>query len=159
MTQVRIDLQKVSSDKYDRPHKSEFKRWSEYTIEQLHALYPDNAPRTPVEICVRIVDADESAKINNTFRDVNRPTNVLSFPIKFPDEEPVNLIGDIVLCGEIVAQEASEQKKNIKSHWMHLFVHSILHLCGFDHEDERHTEIMESCEIQILKHFDVAHPY
>lgn len=161
MTQVKVDVQKISAEKHSRPHKSQFKLWLEHTIAYIenNSQYADKNPRQPAEVCIRIVDKIESAKLNNKFRSKNAATNVLSFPIDTPVGEPYNLLGDIVMCGFVIAQEAKEQGKNIKHHWTHLFIHSVLHLLGFDHQHDDDAQIMEEIEVAILQELKIENPY
>lgn len=106
------------------------------------------------EISVLLVDTDEIQTLNNRFRCKDNPTNVLSFP------NSGNFLGDIVLCVDIVSNEAREQGKTLEDHLTHLVVHSILHLVGYDHIDESDAEEMEELEIEILDNvFKIKNPY
>ena len=98
--------------------------------------------------------------LNRTFRDQDRPTNVLSFP-SLPDTRDGNrrYLGDIVLAAETVASEAQTLTLAPEHHLQHLIVHGLLHLLGYDHEDERDAETMEAIEIQILRRLGIADPY
>ena len=112
-------------------------------------------------IGLRIVDADESQALNAQWRDRDKPTNVLSFPVELPfcppgEAEPV---GDLVICAAIVQQEAKAQGKAEAAHWQHMVVHGILHLAGFDHIEEAEAEAMEALEVAILSALSVENPY
>lgn len=114
------------------------------------------------EVSVRIVEADEIQALNSDYRDKDKPTNVLSFPAGevagLPAEVP-RLLGDIVVCADVVAAEAAEQGKVPADHWAHLLVHGTLHLLGFDHESEAEAAIMEALETRILRHHGRPDPY
>jgi probable rRNA maturation factor len=114
---------------------------------------------THPELTLRIVDNDESYALNKTYRGKARPTNVLSFPAELPPEIPCQLLGDIVICWPVLVAEASAQQKAIHDHFLHLVVHGVLHLLGFDHIDEKEAEHMEALEIKILEHFGIENPY
>ena len=105
-------------------------------------------------ITVRIVMPAESEQLNSDFRKINAPTNVLSFLI---ENKP--LVGDIILCHEIIKQEALEQKKRLEDHYAHLIIHGCLHLLGYDHELNTDAVKMEAMEIKILKKIGIPNPY
>ena len=70
-----------------------------------------------------------------------------------------SFLGDIAICSELIREEAISQGKEINHHLIHIFVHGVLHLLGFDHEEQSSAEQMESLEIRILKKIGVADPY
>jgi probable rRNA maturation factor len=92
--------------------------------------------------------------LNAKFRGKRKVTNVLSFPS--PDAE---YLGDIAIAYEIVSREAQAQKKSIKAHAAHLATHGVLHLLGYDHEDESDALLMEGLEKQILARLGLPDPY
>jgi probable rRNA maturation factor len=113
------------------------------------------------EVTIRIVNKNEIAKLNEAYRNKNYPTNVLSFPLEVKQNIPMKfpLLGDIVVCANVVSEEAKQQGKPIKSHWAHMIVHGTLHLLGFDHEIDEDAEKMETLEIAILQQLKIANPY
>lgn len=111
------------------------------------------------EVCIRIVDAEESRELNAEYRGKDKPTNVLSFPFEVPPGVPVTLLGDLVICAEVVAGEAVEQQKPELHHWAHMVVHGTLHLLGFDHINDDEAEEMEALERDLLARLDIADPY
>lgn len=93
-------------------------------------------------------------QLNKQYRNVDIPTNVLSFP------NSGDVLGDVVLCLDIVKKEAEDQQKTFDEHLTHLVVHSILHLLGYDHIAEDEAVVMEEKEIDILGNlFKIANPY
>ncbi|MCW9024718.1 MAG: rRNA maturation RNase YbeY [Gammaproteobacteria bacterium] len=111
------------------------------------------------ELTVRIVDEEESAALNEQYRDKQGPTNVLSFPFECPPEVELNLLGDLVICAPVVEREAQEQQKTVTAHWAHMLVHGCLHLLGHDHLTETEAEGMEQREIAILNELGFSNPY
>jgi probable rRNA maturation factor len=112
------------------------------------------------EVCIRIVEATESARFNAGFRGIDKPTNVLSFPadVNLPGAG-LRYLGDLVICDPVVRREAEEQNKNEADHLAHMVVHGMLHLYGFDHEASAEAEVMENAEREILAEAGIADPY
>ncbi len=110
------------------------------------------------EVCVRIVEADESRTLNERYRGKDKPTNVLSFPADLP-AETIPLLGDLVICAPVVIEEARQQSKQVDDHYTHMLVHGLLHLGGYDHEEEQQAQQMEALEVALLAEFGVEDPY
>ncbi len=125
------------------PNRTQFRQWAKAAIQ------------VDTEVTIRIVDEVEGRELNNTYRDKDYATNVLTFPLT---EEP-HLIGDIVICAPVVAAEALDQNKPLEAHYAHLTVHGILHLHGYDHEIQAQAELMESLETAIVTKLGYANPY
>ncbi|HPU15419.1 MAG TPA: rRNA maturation RNase YbeY [Polymorphobacter sp.] len=119
------------------------------------------------EVSVRLSDDAEVQTLNRDYRDKDKPTNVLSFPMVAPDlfdtladsDDGEILLGDIVLAAETVTREAAEKRITVAQHATHLIVHGMLHLLGYDHEDEGQAEHMEMLERNALAGLGVADPY
>jgi probable rRNA maturation factor len=105
--------------------------------------------------------------LNRDYRDVDKATNVLSFPTYDSDELKANaycfadmqVFGDVYVAYEYCLLEAQQNQKNHLHHIAHMVVHGILHILGHDHITEAEAEIMESLEINILKEYDISNPY
>jgi probable rRNA maturation factor len=111
-------------------------------------------------ISVLITDNKEIAKYNKQFRNIDKATNILSFPadnIMSYDINPV--IGDIIISEEKLITEAAEQDKLFINHLKHIFLHGLLHIFGYDHEKNEDAEIMEAIEVEILKKLNISNPY
>ena len=111
------------------------------------------------EVSLSIVDKDEIHALNKTYRDVDRPTDVLSFPM---DEEgfdaegnPILLLGDIVICLDVAKDQAADFGHSLEREIMYLICHSTLHLLGFDHIEEDDKKEMRSKEKEIMKNLGV----
>lgn len=133
--------------------------------ETLHQLNWKNSS----EINILLTDNAVIQSLNKSYRDQNKPTNVLAFPSLNPDEvsnlyknnleqSPI-ILGDVVLAFETIQQESIEQKKDFEKHLVHLAVHGTLHLLGFDHENDDEAATMESLEIKILSSLMIPNPY
>jgi probable rRNA maturation factor len=81
-----------------------------------------------VGVTIRLVDEAESHELNLTYRGKDKPTNVLSFPFEAPPGIEMPLLGDLIICRQVVEQEAKEQGKPLEAHWAHMVVHGSLHL-------------------------------
>ena len=144
-----IDLQ-VASSADNIPSEAQITHWCCHALE---------GHRRQAEVCVRIVDREESQQLNHQYRDKDYPTNVLSFPADLPPELELPLLGDLVVCAPVVTTEALEQKKAPQAHWAHMLIHGILHLLGYDHVDDSDAEKMEALETQLLTSLDYPPPY
>lgn len=129
------------------------------------ALASGIAPRAaaPMIVDVRLTDDAEQRRLNRIWRGRDAPTNVLAFPLGDPESPapagaPV-LLGDVVLALETIVREASEQQKPLADHLRHLVVHGVLHLLGFDHQQEVEAAAMEAREVEILTRLGVPDPY
>lgn len=146
---VILDLQ-LASTVPGIPAKSDIQRWLNAAVLPFQAQ---------AEVTVRIVDNQESQQLNLQYRGKDKPTNVLSFPFQAPAGLELPLLGDLVICAQVVQTEANEQQKLLNDHWAHMVVHGSLHLLGFDHINEDDAEAMEAEEIQILASLGINNPY
>jgi probable rRNA maturation factor len=110
------------------------------------------------ELSVLVVGPKRSRTLNRRYRGRDHATNVLSFA---PDKASVHgsLLGDLVICPQILEREARAQGKAERAHWMHLVIHGVLHLAGYDHERPADARRMERRETQLLRTLGVANPY
>jgi probable rRNA maturation factor len=144
-----LDLQ-IASAAEGLPSEAQLQAWAEAALRD---------EREETELTIRIVDEPESQALNRDYRDKDKPTNVLSFPFEAPPGVPCELLGDLVICAPVVAREAAEQGKSAPAHWAHMVVHGVLHLLGYDHEEDAQAEDMEALEVQILAGLAIADPY
>jgi probable rRNA maturation factor len=111
------------------------------------------------ELLVRFVDKPEIQHLNKTYRHQDKTTNVLSFPSDLPIEIEEAILGDVVICVEVVTKEAQAQGKTFENHLLHMAIHGTLHLLGFDHIEESDAEKMEALEVKILEKMQISNPY
>ncbi len=115
--------------------------------------------KVPAVASFLVTTPGEMQKLNKQYRDKDKATNVLSFPMQSPEEIDVCLLGDIVLCAAVINREAKQQSKAENAHWAHMVVHGMLHLQGFDHIKNEQAEEMEQLEIKILNQLGFDDPY
>jgi len=116
-----------------------------------------------VELGITLADAAGQQQLNRDYRGQDKPTNVLAFSVweagtQLPPGAPV-LLGDVVLALDTVAHESAEQEKPLADHLVHLTVHGVLHLLGYDHLAQPEAAAMESLERSILAELGVPDPY
>ncbi len=120
-----------------------------------------------IEISVRLTSDDEVRIFNRQYRQQDKPTNVLSFPMVQPDlietlantDDGEVLLGDIVLAHETCAREANERGVSLEDHAAHLIVHGVLHLLGYDHMTDSEGEAMEAIERDVMASLGLHDPY
>lgn len=108
---------------------------------------------------LKITDIDEITHLNNTYRAKNKSTNVLSFVNDDVSKEITNNLGDIAICYEYVDKEAKDEGKNLDDHLIHMLVHGLYHILGYDHENNESASVMEAKEINKLKELNIKNPY
>lgn len=148
MSKAIVDIQKVAEGSC--PEQDQFERWVDAALKHLDE---------DCELSIRVVDSEESAELNSSYRGKSGPTNVLSFPFDSPVPMEPRLLGDLIICVPVVEREAIEQNKVLNNHWAHLVVHGCLHLLGYDHIEDDEAEQMEALEISILHTLDIDNPY
>ncbi|WP_323944246.1 rRNA maturation RNase YbeY [Aeromonas caviae] len=147
---VTLDLQLACASPDGLPSETQLQGWLDGTIL---GFQPE------AEVTVRLVDEAESRELNHTYRGKDKPTNVLSFPFEAPPGLELPLLGDLVICRQVVEAEAVEQGKPLMAHWAHMVVHGSLHLLGYDHIEDEEAEEMEQLERDIMQELGFADPY
>lgn len=147
---LMLTVQRVENNGFI-PSDAQFAQWIKAALH----TRKENA-----EICIRLVGKNESAQLNDEYRHKEGPTNVISFPsILPPDLAKTYLLGDLVICVPLVANEAEAENKTILAHWAHLTIHGCLHLLGYDHELDNEAKIMEELETQLMIELGFPDPY
>ncbi|MEN4768412.1 rRNA maturation RNase YbeY [Duffyella gerundensis] len=150
MSEVILDLQQACESDVGLPPESDFQRWLEAVLPQF---------QEESEVTIRIVDEAESQQLNHTYRGKEKPTNVLSFPFEAPPGIELPLLGDLIICRQVVEREAVEQEKSLEAHWAHMVIHGSLHLLGYDHIEDDEAEEMEDIETEIMLALGYPDPY
>ena len=124
------------------------------------ALKQSGAKVTGVaELSIMLVDDADQQRLNQEWRGIDKPTNVLSFPQIEPFGPVAGLLGDIVLARETLEREAAELETPFAHHFTHLVVHGFLHILGYDHLEDAEAAEMEGLETRILATLGVPDPY
>jgi len=148
-----VEIQRASASDAS-PKDVDFEKWVDLVL-----LNQDRQG----SIVIRLVDEVESQSLNDQYRHKNAPTNVLSFPFEMPVEiesEEISVhLGDLIICVPIVNNEAVLQGKSANAHWVHMVIHGVLHLLGYDHSDEDEAIEMEALEIELLNQLGINNPY
>ncbi|MFC3031758.1 rRNA maturation RNase YbeY [Pseudoalteromonas fenneropenaei] len=148
---MNLDLDLQLACEFDNlPSAAQFQLWAEKALVDYKA---------EAEMTIRIASAEESQALNRDYRGKDKPTNVLSFPFEAPPGIELPLIGDLIICPEVVLAESVEQEKTFHDHFAHMVVHGCLHLLGFDHINEEDALEMESIEKQVLADLGISDPY
>ena len=147
---IQLDLQFAVENENELPTEYDFQTWLDKTIIPF---------QQEAELTIRIVDEQESRQLNHDYRGKEKPTNVLSFPFEAPPGIELDLLGDLIICRQVVEREAIEQNKPLMAHWAHMVVHGSLHLLGYDHIDDDDAEEMESLETEIMQSMGFNDPY
>lgn len=147
---IELDLQLALNDESNLPTFEDFHLWLSAAVTRF---------QPQAEVTVRLVDEQESRELNRDYRGKDKPTNVLSFPFEAPPGIELDLLGDLIICRQVVEREASEQDKPLKAHWAHMVVHGSLHLLGYDHIEDDQAEEMESLESEIMQGIGFNDPY
>lgn len=147
---IELDLQLAVENEQGLPTEQDIQFWLDKTIPQF---------QKSAELTIRIVDTEESHQLNHEYRGKDKPTNVLSFPFEAPPGIELDLLGDLIICRQVVEKEAEEQNKPLLAHWAHMVVHGSLHLLGYDHIEDDEAEEMESLETGIMQAMGFEDPY
>ena len=150
---IVLDLQNALEEEYDQvllPSEEQVKQYLQAAVIDKDKEY---------EVTVRLVTTEESHSLNHQYRGKDKPTNVLSFPFEAPPGLEMPLLGDLVICADVVKKEAEEQNKALIAHWAHMIVHGCLHLQGYDHINDTDAEEMEALEINTLAQLGFSNPY
>jgi len=150
---MTVEVQ-IATECSELPDTQVVTEWVELATEQ----------HKKADVVVRLVDEEESAALNQAYRQKNGPTNVLSFPFERPEGLPADALsnlplGDLVICVPVVLSEAAEQGKTALAHWAHMVIHGCLHLQGYDHIDSNDAQQMEALEIKLLDSIGIRNPY
>jgi probable rRNA maturation factor len=137
---------------FDLKHSEDILNCIEYTLK-------NNSLKISNQVIVSGVDKKEIQTLNLQYRKKDKPTNILSFTSNILVNQDLNLLGELVICEEVLVQEAKEQNKSYLDHLSHIVIHGTLHLLGYDHETKSEAFEMEQFEVELLNNFNIKDPY
>lgn len=156
----------------------EFKGWNKCSelkpdyfaevVERILSRYPNFSMAQEVELSILLTDDRKIKSLNNEFRGKDKATNVLSFPdteidwrriVEFEVSSEYMYLGDIAFSYQLIKEEALLKSIDFQDYFKHLLIHAILHLIGYNHENDEEAQIMETIEIEILDSFGIESPY
>jgi probable rRNA maturation factor len=153
LMQTELEVQRSSASD-SIPDNQQFQLW----VEAALAGKPEKSA-----LAIRVVDEQEARRFNQEYRNKDYATNVLSFPLELPKGLPEEIrqaqLGDLLICAPVVAREAKQQCRSEVDHWAHLTIHGVLHLLGYDHEQQAEAVLMETLETEILASLGISDPY
>lgn len=147
--QMNTQIQRVEHSQ-NSPSDAQILRWADTVRERFN----DDG-----DVTIRLVGLSEMCALNRDYRGKDQPTNVLSFAVDEQTRALHGLLGDVVICIDVVVDEAIEHGKKLDAHFAHMVTHGLLHLMGFDHIEDADAEIMEAHEIACLAEHHFANPY
>ena len=163
---ITIEIAKTSQNWNE--HRKINKRLMKKITNLILSQFSNLIKITEIELSILLTEDKDMLVLNNNFCNNDKVTNVLSFPdielnwrtiLEFTPEFDYMYLGDVAFGYQIIKQEAINQNKTLEHHFMHLFVHSILHLLGFDHKNDEDAVTMENLEIDILEKLAISSPY
>lgn len=149
---------------WDSWHSEE--EWSQFFTPILQSTFFTLNIHESMEVGILLTNDPSIQEMNKNFRGKDKETNVLSFPqLSHHDlanikvlTQPI-LLGDIVMSFDTIQKESADQNKLFMNHLTHLFIHSLLHLLGYDHIDDDEANVMENLEVHILSNLNIQNPY
>ncbi|QJC32957.1 rRNA maturation RNase YbeY [Enterobacteriaceae endosymbiont of Donacia semicuprea] len=152
-SKILLNYYNYCKNNYNLPTKNEIFYWLNIIFKKKNIKNVKN-----IEITISIVTKNIIEKLNKKYLKISKPTNVLSFLLE-NNFLKKKLLGDIILCKEIIEYESILQKKALKFHYTHIIIHSVLHLLQYEHKNFQEANLMELEEINILKLLGYKNPY
>ena len=147
MPRVSIQIEAEIGDTSEIPDSNNFRHWAAAVIN------------SSAEVGVRIVGSAEGRRYNRQYCHKDYATNVLSFPFASDVCEAQNYLGDVLMTASVIVREAQEQNKPVLAHWAHLFIHALLHLQGYNHDNDISAAKMEAQESKIMTTLGFSDPW
>lgn len=138
-------------------------KWDDFDIENMadiavNLIEESHEFSSDKEVSIVFTNNDKVHELNKDYRNKDKSTNILTFA--FNDDGSDNyMLGELFLAFDVIANEATEQNKSFYDHCMHILIHGVLHLIGYDHIEDCDAEEMESLEIELLSKINIENPY
>lgn len=143
--QVILDLQFACANLYGIPEQNQIKSW-------VQKIFSKHKPK--IELTIRIVDIQEMLRLNWFYLGKNYPTNVLSFSCEHTLKIQPKLLGDIIICKQVVQKEAQQNNIISDMHWAYIIIHGALHLLGYNHITDNEALLMNQITANIMQKID-----
>ncbi len=165
MSNISIDL--LVQDKSWKSQKEINKKLMEDIFKLVLNYLKIPMCKNTIEISVTLTDDENIRVLNKDYRHRDKPTNVLTFSLYEKKSDVVNdikklpcmALGDIIFSYDTIERESEDQNKTFINHFIHMLVHSYLHLFSYDHLEKKDQNEMERIEIEILKMMNIENPY
>ena len=131
----------------------------ENKLNQAFTLICNEENISNCSVNLKILDNNEIRELNKKYSNKNSPTNVLSFTNEDISKSITGDLGDIAISYEYVIEESNEQNKKFDDHLIHMLIHGVYHILGFDHKNNKMADLMESKEVKLLKQLNIKNPY
>ena len=131
----------------------------ENKLNQAFTLICNEENISNCSVNLKILDNNEIRELNKKYSNKNSPTNVLSFTNEDISKSITGDLGDIAISYEYVKEESNEQNKKFDDHLIHMLIHGVYHILGFDHKNNKMADLMESKEVKLLKQLNIKNPY
>ena len=148
-----MSLNILTSENFSVSNKLENK------LNQAFTLICNEENISNCSVNLKIIDNNEIRELNKKYSNKNSPTNVLSFTNEDISKSITGDLGDIAISYEYVKEESNEQNKKFDDHLIHMLIHGVYHILGFDHENNEMAAQMENKEIKLLKKINIDNPY
>ena len=146
----------VDCNNQEAPKREAFESWVATALSGDHARW---CPTDIAEVSIQVVNSEEMTRFNHQYRGKESDTNVLSFPVDADLQKQTGLLGDLIICSDVVRREAQQQSKTPEHHWAHMTIHGTLHLLGYDHIADEDAALMEAIEVARLAELSIPNPY
>ena len=110
-------------------------------------------------INLKVMSDKSIQKLNKKYRSKDTSTNVLSFTNEDISKTITGNLGDIAISYEFVKRESVDLDIEFHDHMIHMLIHGVYHILGFDHNNNKMAEVMENKEIKLLKKLNIRNPY
>ena len=148
-----MSLNILTSENFSVSNKLENK------LNQAFTLICNEENISNCSVNLKIIDNNEIRELNKKYSNKNSPTNVLSFTNEDISKSVTGDLGDIAISYEYVKEESNEQNKKFDDHLIHMLIHGIYHILGFDHKNNKMADLMENKEVKLLKQINIKNPY
>ena len=131
----------------------------ENKLNQAFTLICNEENISNCSVNLKIIDNNEIRELNKKYSNKNSPTNVLSFTNEDISKSITGDLGDIAISYEYLKEESNEQNIKFDDHLIHMLIHGVYHILGFDHKNNKMADLMESKEVKLLKQLNIKNPY